>query len=203
MALTITIIIIIITCLISITAFSSPKVMNDLIFYPARMKGGKEMYRLITHGFIHADFIHLGVNMLTLYFFGTVAETKIFSKAEYIILYITATAAASVFDLFKQRDNYNYRSLGASGAVSAVLFSTIILDPWVSGVCLYGALCLPNIVFGILYIIYSAYMSKKGRDNVGHNAHLWGAVYGFIFTAIARPDLLKNFLERLMHPSFG
>ena len=202
MDLTITIIIIIITCIISIIAFSNTKILNDLIFYPARMKGGREMYRLITHGFIHADFIHLGVNMLTLYFFGRFAEAVIFTKAEYIILYITAIPAASLFDLFKQRDNYNYRSLGASGAVSAVLFSTIILDPWVKGVCLYGALCLPNIVFGILYIIYSAYMSKKGRDNVGHNAHLWGAVYGFIFTAIIRPDLLKNFLERLMHPSF-
>ena len=202
MSLTITIIIIIITCLISIVAFSNEKVTNDMIFYPARMKGGREMHRLITHGFIHADFIHLGVNMLTLYFFGSVAEMLIFTKAQYIILYITAIPAASLFDLFKQKDNYNYRSLGASGAVSAVLFSTIILDPWVKGVCLYGALCLPNILFGILYILYSAYMSKKGRDNVGHNAHLWGAIYGFAFTAIIRPDLLKNFLEKLLHPSF-
>jgi len=161
------------------------------------------MHRLITHGFIHTDFIHLFVNMLTLYFFGTAAEMLVFTKAQFIILYITAIPAASLFDLFKQKDNYNYRSLGASGAVSAVLFSTIILDPWIKGVCLYGALCLPNILFGILYILYSAYMSKKGRDNVGHNAHLWGAIYGFAFTAIVRPDLLKNFLEKLMHPSFG
>jgi membrane associated rhomboid family serine protease len=202
MSLTITIIIIIITCLVSIVAFSNQKVINDLIFYPARMKGGREMHRLITHGFIHADFMHLIVNMFTLYFFGTGAEDSIFSKAQYIILYITAIPAASLFDLFKQKDNYNYRSLGASGAVSAVLFSTIILDPWAKGVCLYGFLCLRNILFGILYIVYSAYMSKKGIDNVGHNAHLWGAIYGFAFTAIMRPDLLKTFLEKLMHPSF-
>ena len=158
MELTITIVIIIITCIISIIAFSNTKIQNDLMFYPARMKGGREMYRLVTHGFIHADFIHLGVNMLTLYFFGKFAEAVIFTRGEYIVLYITAIPAASLFDLFKQRDNYNYRSLGASGAVSAVLFSTIILDPWVKGVCLYGALCLPNIVFGVLYIIYSAYL---------------------------------------------
>ena len=202
MVLSVTIVIIIITCLISIAAFSNEKALNNMIFYPARMKGGREMYRLFTHGFIHADFIHLGVNMFTLYFFGKAAEMLIFTKAQYIILYLTAIPAASLVDLFKQKDNYNYRSLGASGAVSAVLFSTIILDPWFKGVCLYGAICLPNILFGILYVFYSAYMSKKGKDNVGHNAHLWGAIYGFAFTAILRPDLLKNFLEKLMHPSF-
>lgn len=202
MELTITLIIIIITCLISITGFNNQKIVNDLIFYPARMKGGREIYRLFTHGFLHADFIHLGMNMLTLYFFGRAAEAVIFTKVQYLTLYITAIGAASIYDLFRHKNDYNYRSLGASGAVSAILFSTIILDPWQRGICLYGAICIPNLIFGILYIVYSAYMNKKGADNIGHNAHLWGGVYGFAFTAIARPDLLQNFIERLMHPSF-
>ena len=160
------------------------------------------MYRIMTHGFIHADFFHLFVNMLTLYFFGPTLENYIFTTPQYIALYLTAIPAASLFDLFKHKNDYNYRSLGASGAVSAVVFATIILDPWFKGVCLYGALCLPNLLFGALYIFYSAWMAKRGGDNIGHNAHLWGALYGFAFTALMRPDLLKNFIERLANPSF-
>lgn len=202
MELTVTLTIIIITAIVSLTAFSNQKVIDDLVFYPARMKGGREMYRIMTHGFIHADFFHLFINMLTLYFFGPTLENFIFTTPQFIIMYLTAIPAASLFDLFKHKDDYHYRSLGASGAVSAVVFATIILDPWYKGVCLYGALCLPNLVFGALYIFYSAWMAKRGGDNIGHNAHLWGALYGFAFTAIVRPDLLKNFLERLASPSF-
>ena len=202
MTLSITLIIIIITSIISITAFNNQKILGELMFYPARMKGGREIYRLLTHGFIHADFFHLFINMLTLFFFGPVLESMIFTSTQYIILYLTARPAASLFDYFKHKDNHYYRSLGASGAVSAVVFATIILDPWFKGICLFGILCLPNILFGALYIFYSAYMSKKGGDNVGHNAHLWGGVYGFVFTAIVRPDLFQNFFDRLMHPSF-
>lgn len=202
MTLSITLIIIIITSIISITAFNNQKILGELMFYPARMKGGREPYRLLTHGFIHADFFHLFINTLTLFFFGPVLESMIFTSTQYIILYLTAIPAASLFDYFKHKDNHYYRSLGASGAVSAVVFATIILDPWFKGICLFGILCLPNILFGALYIFYSAYMSKKGGDNVGHNAHLWGGVYGFVFTAIVRPDLFQNFFDRLMHPSF-
>ena len=202
MTLSITLIIIIITSIISITAFNNQKILGELMFYPARMKGGREPYRLLTHGFIHADFFHLFINMLTLFFFGPVLESMIFTSPQYIILYLTAIPAASLFDYFKHKDNHYYRSLGASGAVSAVVFATIILDPWFKGICLFGILCLPNILFGALYIFYSAYMSKKGGDNIGHNAHLWGGVYGFVFTAIVRPDLFQNFFDRLMHPSF-
>ena len=202
MTLSITLIIIIITSIISITAFNNQKILGELMFYPARMKGGREIYRLLTHGFVHADFFHLFINMLTLFFFGPVLESMIFTSTEYIILYLTAIPAASLFDYFKHKDNHYYRSLGASGAVSAVVFATIILDPWFKGICLFGILCLPNILFGALYIFYSAYMSKKGGDNIGHNAHLWGGVYGFVFTAIVRPDLFQNFFDRLMHPSF-
>lgn len=203
MELGITLIIIIITSIVSFTAFSNEKIVNDLIFYPARMKGGREMYRLLTHGLLHADFFHLLVNMITLYYFGPTVERVILDKPQYLILYITAIPAASLFDLFREKDNYHYRSLGASGAVSAIIFSTIILDPWSADIGLFGIIWLPNLVFGILFIVYSAYMSKRGGDNIGHNAHLWGGVYGFVFTAIMRPDLLRGFVEKLVNPSFG
>ena len=190
------------TCLVSIPAFGNEKMINNMVFYPARMKNGKELYRFLTHGVLHADYMHLLFNMLTLYFFGPYVEEGILGKFAFIVLYITALVASSMFDFFKHKDNYYYRSLGASGAVSAVLFVTIIVNPWARNICLFGVLCLPNIIFGIAYIAYSSYMDKRGGDNVGHNAHLWGGIYGFVFAAIARPDLLKSFLEQLANPSF-
>lgn len=190
------------TCLVSIPAFGNEKMINKMVFYPARMKNGKELYRFLTHGVLHGDYMHLIFNMLTLYFFGPYVEEGILGKFAFIILYVTALVASSMFDFFKHKDNYYYRSLGASGAVSAVLFVTIIVNPWARNICLFGVLCLPNIIFGIAYIVYSSYMDKRGGDNVGHNAHLWGGIYGFVFAAIARPDLLKSFIEQLANPSF-
>lgn len=190
------------TCLVSIPAFGNEKMINNMVFYPARMKNGKELYRFLTHGVLHADYMHLIFNMLTLYFFGPYVEDGILGKLPFILLYVTALVASSMFDFFKHKDNYYYRSLGASGAVSAVLFVTIIVNPWARNICLFGVLCLPNIIFGIAYIAYSSYMDKRGGDNVGHNAHLWGGIYGFVFAAIARPDLLTSFIEQLANPSF-
>ncbi len=189
------------TCLVSIPAFSNERMINNMVFFPARMKDGKEIHRFFSHGLIHADYTHLIFNMLTLYFFGPYIE-YILGQVLFVVLYVTALAASSLFDFFKHKDNYYYRSLGASGAVSAVLFVTIINNPWAREICLFGVLCLPNLVFGLAYVIYSTYMDKRGGDNVAHNAHLWGGVYGFVFAAVTRPDLLKGFLEMLMNPSF-
>jgi membrane associated rhomboid family serine protease len=166
------------------------------------MQDKTQWYRFFSHGLIHADFMHLGFNMLTLYFFGRAVENYIFSGSEYTILYISALAASSVFDFIKNRNNPRYASLGASGAVSAVVFATIMLDPWFRGICIYGAICIPNILYGVLYIVYCVYMDKKGNDNIGHNAHLWGSVYGFAFTAILKPALLIEFFNQLLHPHF-
>jgi membrane associated rhomboid family serine protease len=204
MEITITLIIIGFTCLVSIPAFTNENMINKLLFYPAIMRDGKEMHRFFSHGFIHADYMHLFFNMLTLFFFGPYVENYILGKSAFLLLYISALVGSSLFDYFKHKNNYNYRALGASGAVSAVLFVTIIVNPWARNICLFGipALCLPNVLFGILYIAYSTYMDKRGGDNIGHNAHLWGGIYGFAFAAVARPDLLKSFLDQLMHPSF-
>ena len=189
------------TCLVSIPAFGNEKMIDNMVFYPARMKNGRELYRFLTHGVLHGDYMHLIFNMLTLYFFGPTIESQL-GKPAFILLYLTALVASSMFDFFKHRDDYSYRSLGASGAVSAVLFVMIIVNPWSSDICLFGVLCLPNIIFGIAYIAYSSYMDKRGGDNIGHNAHLWGGIYGFVFAAIARPDLLKSFIQQLANPSF-
>jgi membrane associated rhomboid family serine protease len=198
----VTFIIIGITVAISLIAFNNAEVRNKALFYPYAMQKPDQYYRFLSHGFIHADYIHLFFNMFTLYQFGRLAEAVLFNKTQYVLLYVTALVASSIFDFIKQKNNSGYAALGASGAVSAVLFASIILDPWEKGVAIFGVLALPNLVFAVLYLVYCAYMDKRGGDNIGHGAHLWGSVWGFIFTAIVRPDLFKGFLEKLMHPHF-
>ena len=194
--------IIAITVVVSLIGFANEELRNKSVFYPYAMTSSSEYYRFLSHGLIHADYIHLFFNMFTLYSFGRFAEVALFNKTEYIILYVTALIASSIFDFIKNRNNSGYAALGASGAVSAVLFSTLIFDPWSKGVAIFGILALPNIVFAVLYLWYCAYSAKRGGDNIGHNAHMWGSLYGFAFTAVVRPELFKDFLDKLMHPSF-
>lgn len=194
--------IIAITVVVSLIVFNNHDLKYKLLFYPYGMNAPKEYYRFISHGFIHADYIHLFFNMFTLYSFGRIVEGKLFNKPQYIIFYLSALAASSIFDFIKNRNYSGYAALGASGAVSAVVFATLIFSPWEAGVALFGIIELPNIVFAGLYIYYCIYMAKKGGDNIGHNAHLWGSLYGFAFTGTIHPDMLVNFFYQLTHPSF-
>ena len=188
--LTITIIILLLTCVISFTAFSNEKITNDLIFYPTAVTNNKQWYRFITCGFIHADIMHLAFNMYTFYLFGGMVEqafTDIFGesgKALYAVMYITALVACLLPTYFKHKNDYYYRSLGASGAVSAVIFIGIVLNPTMGMSIFPIPINIPAFVFGPLYLIVSAYLSKKGRGNINHSAHIWGALYGIIFIAI-------------------
>ncbi len=190
------------TVLISFLAFNNADTKYKLLFYPAGMNKPDEYYRFVSYGFIHADYIHLFFNMFTLYSFGRNVEAELFNKTQYIIFYISALAASTIFDFIKEKNNSRYAALGASGAVSAVVFATIIFSPWAKNIGLFGVIWLPNIVFAGLYIYYCIYMAKKGNDNIGHNAHLWGSLYGFAFTGIIHPDMLANFFNQLIHPSF-
>lgn len=190
-----------ITVLFSLVAFSSHELKNKCLFYPYGMRSASEYYRFLSYGLIHADFMHLLFNMYTFYSFGRVAELYLFNKTEYILLYVTALVASSLFDFKKNRNNPRYAALGASGAVSAVLFSTIIISPWTSDIGIFG-IFIPNILFALIYLFYCYYMDKRGRDNIGHSAHLWGAIYGFAFAALVRQDLFSAFLDKLIHPPF-
>ncbi len=196
--------IIIITVGVSLLAFNNNDLKYKLIFYPYGMNKPAEYYRFISYGFIHADYIHLFFNLFTFYSFGRLAEAALFNKPQYILFYVSALVASTIFDFIKNRNNRGYAALGASGAVSAVVFSTIIFSPWDKNIVLFGipALALPNIVFAVLYLVYCAYMAKRGGDNIGHNAHMWGAIYGFAFTGTIHPDMLVNFFYQLTHPAF-
>ena len=205
MEFTITVIIIIITCIISFTAFSSEKIINDLIFWPPMIKEKHQYYRFITSGLIHADIAHLAFNMITLYFFGRLVEEYLFipriGKTGYLLFYIAGIIVSEIPSYIRHRNNYSYRSLGASGAVTAVLFSFILLAPWQTIYVFF--LPVPAIIFAALYVGYSIYMDRKGGDNVNHSAHLWGAAWGVAFTLIMEPDIINRFLDQLMHPNFS
>ena len=204
--ITITIVIIAITCLISYLAFSNEKLMEDLIFYPPAITRDHQWYRFVTSGFIHADMMHLGFNMLTLYFFGRNLEyvySEYFgvSKIWYVILYFSALIVSQIPSYLKNKNSYYYRSLGASGAVSAIVFSMILLMPWST---LYVFIIpVPAIIYAIFYLGYSIYMSKKGGDSINHDAHIWGAIFGIVFSIALHPDVLTIFLQEMSHPHFN
>jgi membrane associated rhomboid family serine protease len=199
-----TLVIIIITFILSIGAFSNEKMRNDLVFWPPVVKQRHQYYRFITSGFIHADWTHLIFNMITLYSFGEAMELFYVMKIDklgYLLFYLGGLIFSELPSYFKHIKNYNYRSLGASGAVSGILFSFILLAPWQTLYVFFFP--LPAVVFAILYFFYSAYMAKKGGDFINHSAHLWGAVYGMAFTIIMEPTVLKNFINQLSHPPFN
>lgn len=202
----ITLVIVIITVLISLLAFRKQDLLYRFDLSPYQIVHKRQYYRIITHAFLHADYMHLGINMLVLYSFGTGIE-KIFGSLEqqgiifsgpffYILLYLSSVALSSITTIFRYRDKQEYSALGASGAVSAVVFSYIFFAP-LQKIYFYMVLPIPGIVFGVLYLFYSSYMGRRNKDNINHAAHFWGAVVGFLFPIILEPGLFGVFLENL------
>jgi membrane associated rhomboid family serine protease len=203
---TITLSIIVLTCLISATAFNNSKILDDLIFWPPAISIRHQYYRFVTCGLIHADIMHLAFNMITLYFFGRELEARYMGELGlphyyYLILYIGALIAANIPTYIKRKDDYNYRSLGASGAVCAVLFAFILMKPWSTIQVII--IPMPAIVYAFLFLGYSMYMSRRGGDNVNHDAHFWGALFGVVFTIVVHPGIINTFLNELSHPRFN
>ncbi len=199
-----TIIIIGITVLISLTAFGQPQFFEKAKFNPWSIAHRNEWWRWISGGFVHADYFHLGVNMITLYFFGVNMEYYFSTVSEVnglfllAAMYLLAIPVSSLYSYHKYKDDINYSAIGASGAVSAILFSSILFDP-TSKIYLYFAIGIPAWLFGILYLFYSYTMSKKQVDNIGHDAHFFGALFGIIFTIIIKPDILLLFVQHFTH----
>lgn len=190
------------TVLISYLAFQNREFYEKLMFNAAKIVQGKEYHRLISHAFIHANWPHLIVNMLVLYFFGQ-AVAGYFGDywgnagtAYFLLLYFGGILASNIWSLIKHKNNYYYNAVGASGAVSAVLFAFIFFDP-LEKILLFAIVPIPGILFAIGYLFYSYRMSKKDNDNVAHDAHFLGAVFGFLFPLLLKPDLLERFMNNL------
>jgi membrane associated rhomboid family serine protease len=197
-----TIILIAISVAVSYAAFKSPKLMDQLQFNASKIVHKKEYHRLITHAFIHANWEHLFVNMIVLFSFGQAIETyfKYYfgndAILNYVLLYFGGILVSNIYALIKHHNNYFYNSVGASGAVSAVLFAAIFFDPW-NKIYFFGILPIPGILFAALYLIYSYQMSMKQKDNVAHDAHFLGALFGFVFPILLNYQLLESFLDKL------
>jgi membrane associated rhomboid family serine protease len=195
--------VIIVTAMVSIAAFRQRDLFYKMCFVPYQVVHRKQWYRIFSHAFIHANWEHLAVNMFVLFSFGHVITQYFdiyFSQSSillYIGLYGGGIVVSSVFTLFKEKDNFNYNAVGASGAVSAVAFASIFFSP-LSKILFFGIIPIPGIVFGIVYLAYSYYMGKRNVDNVGHDAHFWGAVYGFVYPMLIRPELFNHFIEQLI-----
>ena len=199
-----TLIIIAITVAVSWTAFSNQKLMMDFLFWPPALERG-EYQRLLTYGLVHADFMHLLVNMLTLFFFGSFVEQ--FYQAQmgtfgFAFFYTLGIVASILPTWMRHRGDPEYRSLGASGAVMAVLMASVLFDPWMK-IYVFFAIPLPAIVYAVLFVVYEMWADRSGRDRVNHSAHLWGAAYGVVFTVLAEPRVWTRFVRLLAAPHIG
>ena len=197
-----TILIVVITSIISIAALSNEQMMRNMIFNPYLIQHRNQWYRFISSGLIHADWMHLIINMLVFFSFGKAVEyyyEAIFAgKSTYyfLLLYFGGMLIAVTPSYAKHRHDPGYNALGASGAVSAITFAAILLNP-MSQIYIWGVIGLPGIVLGPLYLAYSWYMSRKGGDHINHDAHFWGAVFGVLFTIALKPTLFLHFLNQL------
>lgn len=194
------------TVIVSWQAWQQPRLMERLILWPPAIDRHRQYDRLLTHGFIHADWGHLLFNMVTLYSFGSAMEQYFAERITvvgYLLFYLSAVVIAILPTYMRHKHDAHYRSLGASGAVSAVLFAFILLSPWSSIYVFLLPIGIPAVVYAVLYVAYSIWMDKRGGDNINHSAHLWGALYGVMFTLLQDPGQAGRFLQRLAGPGFS
>lgn len=199
----VTLLLIGVTAVVSFLALNRAELAQRLLLWPPAVQRG-QAYRLLSYGLVHADLQHLLFNMITLFFFGRAIEGFFASRigeAGFALFYASALIISIAPSYLRHRRDAAYMSLGASGAVSAVLFAFVMLAPW--SLIFVFVLPLPAIVYAAMYIGYSVYMQRRGNDNVNHSAHLWGGLYGAVFTLIMEPRVGPVFLARLLHPSFG
>lgn len=203
MSQNLTLILIIITVATSYYGWNNPSIQSKWMFNPYSVHHGKQYYRLLSSGFVHSNTMHLVFNMIALYFFGGVVE-RIYSITFgqigilfYLITYLVGIIVANLKTLIKHKDSSYYNSLGASGGVASVLFAAILYRPTV-GIYLYFLIPIPAFILGAIYLIYSYYSGKKMDDNVNHDAHLFGSLFGIVFTVLLRPMVLIEFIKQVM-----
>jgi len=195
--------IILFTVVASIICFNNEELFNRLKFNAFDVKHSNQWYRFFSYGFLHSGWVHLLINMLVLYSFGNLVEHffKVYFVEKYILYYILLYLGGLLLSIIpafgKHKNDVFYNAVGASGAVSSVIFASIIIIPKAPISFFFVPLEIPAWIFGILYIIYEFYMSRKAKDNIGHDAHFWGAVYGVIFTIALKPSLAVEFLKQI------
>ena len=198
-----TFIVIAITVIISFLAFNNLRLFDQLKFNAYLIKQRNEGWRFLSYALIHAGWAHLLINMFVLYSFGAFVEEalqELFGSRGflyYLMLYVGGVLFSTLWDFGKFKNDPYYSAVGASGAVSAIVFASILLNPGSSIFLFPIPFPLPSWVFGIVYLVYSAYMGKKGVDNIGHTAHFWGAVYGLVFIIVLVLGVISNFFSTI------
>jgi len=191
------------TILVSIACLNNRELFSKLLHWPYGESRHGEYYRWLTSGLLHADYGHLFFNMFTLFFFGPVVEDWFrttfpdLGMCLYVFFYLISIIVVSSGTFYQHKNNEYYSSIGASGAVSAVLFACILLDPTIGIGLFFIPIPIPGFIFGILYLWYSSYMDKQGKDNIGHSAHFFGAVFGFFFPMFFQPGLGIDFFRKI------
>jgi membrane associated rhomboid family serine protease len=214
MEISITLLIVLITAGISLWAFNDNNIMSKLIFDPIAVTKHKQYYRFLTSGFVHADYMHLGFNMLSFYSFGNLIEQNIFNDVcvfgsygniVYIVLYLTALIASEVPSYLKHKYDSHYLSLGASGGVSAIIFAAVLFIPQMKLGLMFIPIPIPGYIFCFLFLGISTYLDKFYPTKINHMAHIFGALYGVIFifivgSALGNIDLIANFMQQVKNP---
>jgi membrane associated rhomboid family serine protease len=199
-----TLVIIGITCVVSWIAFKDGKLMQRLLLWPPAIEKKHEYWRLLSYGLVHADFQHLLFNMITLFFFGRAMEwlyARHLGPLGFLWFYLGGLLVSILPTYIQNRRNANYHSLGASGAVSAVLFAFILLSPW--SMIFVFFFPVPAILYAVAFVAFSIWMDHRGGSSVNHSAHMWGAAYGIVFTVLMEPRVISVFLQQLRNPHFG
>ncbi len=204
MGITITLIIIIFTALISFQGFNRYELIDRLKHSPAREASDKEYYRLLTSGFVHADWTHLLVNMFVLYSFGIYIEGFIvnefgnpWGKIIFVCLYLLNIILANIPTAIRHRHNPSFSSIGASGAVSGIIFIFILLQPWAI-LSLFFIIPVPAIIAGVGYLIYSSWAASKEQGRFDHSAHFAGALAGMLMIILLKHEILTRFFAKLV-----
>lgn len=188
------------TLITSIYAFSNQGVLEKFMLHPYSISRGGRVYTLLTSGMIHRDWMHLLFNMITFYFFGfqlekILASISNWGHIQFALIYLLSLVISDITTVIKQKNNYNYYSLGASGAICGVLFSAILFQP-TSYIGVFF-IPIPAVIFGPLFLFYCIWAAKAGRDSINHDAHFYGALVGVIVTILLYPQVIGHFFAAL------
>ncbi|MCB9186569.1 MAG: rhomboid family intramembrane serine protease [Flavobacteriales bacterium] len=200
-----TLYIIIITAIVSIAAFQNRSLMAKLMFNAYLVKHSNEWFRVISHAFVHSGWMHLFVNMWVLWIFGELVENAYEAHrgatgvAGYLALYLGGILFSTLPSFQKHQNNFNYNAVGASGAVAAVLFSAIYFAPTMSLYVMFIPIPIPAVIFGVAYLALEWYLDKNSNDNVAHDAHFWGAAFGFSFSLLMFPSQFGQFVNEILN----
>lgn len=184
------IVIIAVTILFSFKGFNDLEFFRKFEFHIGSIRAGEQV-RIITSGFLHGDMGHLFFNMFTLYMFAPVV-INYFGSASFFLIYMASLVFGSLLTLLMHKNEYNYRAIGASGAVVGILYSAILIDPTMNLYLFFIPIPIPAYLFGIGYLLYSIYGMKAKNDNIGHTAHFGGAIGGYLITLLKQPTMIVD-----------